>query len=62
MKSAAILTLKKPGDMSASGRKNIAAWLKKQAANLLKYGKDYNDTGDFRARYLYAGHTPEEKA
>ena len=53
MNSAAVLTLKKPGTMTDKGRKEIAAWLRKQAANLLKYGKDYNDTGDFRARYLY---------
>ena len=53
MKSAAILTLKKPGTMTAKGRSQIAAWLRRQATNLLKYGKDYNDTGDFRARYLY---------
>lgn len=53
MNSAAILTLKKPGEMTPKGRAQIAAWLRKQAANLLRYGKDYNDTGDFRARYLH---------
>lgn len=53
MKSAAILTIKKPGDMSAKGRTDIAAWLRRQARNLVRYGKKYNDTGNFTARYLY---------
>ena len=39
--------------MTARGRKSIAAWLRKQSKNLLKYGKDYNNTGNFTARYLY---------
>ncbi len=50
--SAAILTIKKPGKMSPSGRRAIAGWLKKQAAYFLKYGKEYSDTR-FVARYLY---------
>ena len=53
MNSVAIVTIKKPGMMTPKGRKEIAAWLRRQAANLLKYGKDYNDTGAFRARYFY---------
>ena len=53
MNSAAILTIKKPGEMTEKGRKDIANWLRNQARNLLRYGKKYNDTGDFRARYLY---------
>ena len=37
--------------MTPQMRKEIVAWLRKQAANLLKYGSEYNDTGAFRARY-----------
>ena len=53
---AASLTIHKPGKMSAKGRKEIVAWLRRQASNLLKHGDQYNDTGAFRARYYY----PEE--
>lgn len=53
LKSAAILTIKRPGTMTPVGRREIALWLRRQATNLLKYGKGYNDTGDFRARFLY---------
>lgn len=52
-KCAAILTIKKPGAMSEQGRKDIADWLRQHAKNLLKYGKDYNDKGDFRGKYFY---------
>lgn len=52
-KTAAIITLRKPGQYSTSGRKAIAAWLRNQARNLERFGKAYNDAGDFRARYLY---------
>ena len=37
--------------MTPQMRKEIAAWLRERAANLLKYGSEYNDTGAFRARY-----------
>lgn len=53
MKSAALLTIKKPGALSPAGRKEIVAWLRKQATNLSKYGKIYNDTGNFTARFGY---------
>ena len=52
-KSAAILTLQKPGAMTKKGRAEIAAWLRKQASNLVRYGEKYNDTGPFRAKYYY---------
>jgi len=39
--------------MTPKGRKEIAAWLRKQAANLVKYGSEYNDTSAFRVRYYY---------
>lgn len=51
--SAAILTINKPGAMNDKGRKEIAEWLRQNAKNLLKYGKDYNDKGRFIARYIY---------
>ena len=53
IKVAASFTVAKPGSMTDKGRKEIAAWLRKQAANLLKYGSEYNDAGAFRARYYY---------
>ena len=52
MKAAAALTIRKPGVMTPAGRKAVIAWLRKQATYLAKYGKNYNDTGDFRARYI----------
>ena len=51
LKSTAILTLKKPGSLTSLERKDIVVWLRHQANNLLKHGKDYNDTGNFTARY-----------
>lgn len=51
-KSAAILTIKHPGKMSAKGRREIAAWLRRHASMLVKHGKEYTD-GRFIGRYLY---------
>jgi len=51
-KSAAILTLKEPGRMSKRGRKDIADWLRRQAAYFLRHGDKYSETR-FTARYLY---------
>ena len=53
-KTAAILTLKKPGLYTQEGREDIAKWLRKQAKHLVDYGDQYIDTGDYRARYYYA--------
>lgn len=53
LKVAASFSIDRPGKMTPKGRKEIALWLKQQAKNLEKYGKDYNDTGGFRARYYY---------
>ena len=50
-KVIASVTIQRAGAMTPQTRKDIAAWLRKQAANLLKYGSEYNDTGAFRARY-----------
>ena len=50
-KSAAVVTIRGALDMTPDGRKAIATWLRKQATNLVKHGKDY--AGGFQARYLY---------
>jgi hypothetical protein len=39
--------------MTKAGRKEIAGWLRKHAAWLLKEGDNYAKT--FRGRYLYPG-------
>lgn len=49
--AAAIVTIRRPNDMTPSGRKRVAAWLRKTADDLAKYGKDYGP--GFRARYLH---------
>ena len=51
-KSAAILSVFKAPEMTKKGRKDIAAWLRRQATNLLRYGDKYSETR-FTARYLY---------
>jgi len=51
-KTAAILTLKAPGRMTDKGRKDIAAWLRRQATDLVKLGKQYSDK-KLVARYHY---------
>lgn len=53
MNTAAVLTLAEPGNMSPQGRKDIADWLRQQAAHLIKHGDNYTQNGKFRARYLY---------
>mgnify|MGYP001602305823 CR=1 len=52
-KSAANLTIVKPGAMTEQGRKDVAAWLRAQAKSLVRDGKQYVDKGNFTARYLY---------
>ena len=51
-KSAAIVTIKDAPKMSKQGRKNIAAWLRRQADMLVRSGTHYTN-GRFTARYLY---------
>ena len=53
MKSAACLTIKRPGDMTKQGRADIAKWLRSQATRLVRDGTKYNATGSFTARYMY---------
>jgi hypothetical protein len=50
-KAAAVLTLKDADKMTAKGRRQIAAWLRKQADALQAEGNNY--ASRFRARYLY---------
>lgn len=50
-KAAAVLTIRKADTMTPAGRSLIAAWLRNQARNIVKYGKHYNSR--FTARYLY---------
>jgi hypothetical protein len=52
LKSAAIVTIRDAEHMTAKGRRDIAAWLRKQADALVKDGKLYAKR--FTARYLYA--------
>lgn len=51
-RSAAVVTIKAPGRMTARGRRDIATWLRQQAAHLLRHGKDYTE-GTFRGRFIY---------
>ncbi len=52
--AAAIVTLKRPADMTSKGAKRIAAWLRQQAEYLEdpSIRKELADT--FRARYMVA--------
>ena len=49
--SAASLTIWEASQMSDKGKKAIAEWLRQQAKNLLKDGKNYSKR--FTARYMY---------
>lgn len=49
-KVIAILEIKNAAKMTEEGRKEVADWLKRQAKELIKDGKDY--TKHFRARYM----------
>lgn len=51
-KSAAIVTIHAAPKMTPKGRRQIAAWLRRQADMLVKEGKNYTETR-FTARYLY---------
>ena len=52
-KAAAVLSIDRPGTMTTRGRKDIVAWLRRQATHLARHGGQYCDKGWFRARYLY---------
>ena len=49
--SAAIITVKRAGDMTKTGRRRIANWLRHHAKMLEEHGKEYS--GRFTGRYLY---------
>jgi hypothetical protein len=51
-KRAATIVIHAPGKMTAAGRRDIAAWLRKTAGQLVRNGKDYT-TGRFTAGYNY---------
>jgi hypothetical protein len=50
-KSAAIVTIKDAAKMSKKSRKQVAAWLRRQADCLIECGDEL--AGRFTARYLY---------
>lgn len=52
-KSAAKLSIRKPGAMTKKGRRDIAKWLRRQAEMFEKDGHVYTDKGWFVGRYLY---------
>ena len=53
IKAAVSFTVQRPGSMTDKGRKEVAAWPRRQATNLIPHGEKYNDTSAFRARYYY---------
>jgi hypothetical protein len=52
LKSAAVLTIASPGEMTPAGRRAIAKWLRAHADMLIKFGDEYT-TGRFIGRYMY---------
>jgi hypothetical protein len=50
---AAVVTLRGAGRWTKRGRRDIAAWLRKQAKELEQYGSDYPAERATRARYCY---------
>jgi hypothetical protein len=51
IKSAAVLTIHRPAEMSARGRTNIVKWLRRQATMLSRYADKL--ASRYTARYLY---------
>jgi hypothetical protein len=51
-KSAAIITVFDPANMTVKGRKAVAAWMRKQASFVEMHPKQLSKR--FTARYLYA--------
>ncbi len=49
--AAAIVTIRRPSEMTARGRKDIAAWLRRQARFLETHAHQMADR--FTARYMY---------
>lgn len=49
---AAAVWVKNASAMTPAGRKEIADWMRKRAADLVAHGKDY--ASNFRGRYYYS--------
>lgn len=52
VKTAATLTIHHPGRMTKRGRRDIVAWLRRQADHLARDGENYT-SGRFRAGFNY---------
>lgn len=52
VKSAAVITIKGPGRMTARGRRDLATWMRAAAKRLTRDGELYTD-GRFTERFLY---------
>ena len=52
LRNAAVLTIRRPGEMTAQGRRDIAKWLRRSAFDLIKHGKDYTPS-TYRGYYSY---------
>lgn len=50
-KSAAIVTIRDAARMTARGRRDVAAWLRRTASFLVKHGDQYSSR--FTGRYMY---------
>lgn len=50
-RSAAIVTIRDADKMTTRGRRDIAAWLRRTAAFLVKHGDQYSSR--FAGRYMY---------
>lgn len=51
LKSAAIVTIHRASEMTPEGRREVAAWLRAHAQDLVKYGDQYSRR--FTGRYTY---------
>lgn len=60
MTTAAILTIRRPGSMTAGGHKAIARWLRAHADMIEKEGHKYT-LGTFRGRYIGVPKAPKAK-
>lgn len=54
MPVAATIIIKKPGAMTDKARRQIAAWMRKEAALFAKEGYRYERKANYHARYHYA--------
>lgn len=50
-KAAAVITIRDAADMTPSGRKSIALWMRRQADFLVREGDNLSNR--YTARYLY---------